>query len=912
MTPPPQPTTPLSSQDLAHWRARVTDLQQRLESAENVRTARLAAAELDARERERRVASTLQAQVQALQQDLEERTSALRASNVSVRRLQRELKAAHKEAEAAIAQARASASAAQSTASMEQAALTAALAHERERAYEEGRAAGRAIAAADAAADAEQQAAQSTEQVAQLRAQVFALEESLGMAMADAASARAAVLEQQHVSQAQQASTAAAAAASALEGGPSAPSSAATKALQAEVVLLRERLAATAQPAGLPGVPSQDHLAIALAAARAAVTAAVAGLPGAAQRPASPSSATSSASSSSASAGEPRIALPDWLRQRSPALPGWASSYALDLHASIFEECQGLTGQSEAQHIAAMDALRAEHEAKTRQLREQVQAWQGRTEAWKLEVEKASRAAIAAAQGSAEEARQALAAAQAEARQHQSAAEVAQRQVDQLTAAQALTAATLARVQQQLHESRTAGRAATEEAAQARTDAHQPGVASHVPRTPHTPPASPGLAAASAASAAASTGSATRLHSSAAAARESPARTSRAPSPVQAQHTNAGPAPGVTRTASAPSSPGDLSAAAARLSADRVAQLVQGMSVSQLKKMLDGAGVPHGDCVEKSELQARLVAAAERGRRVAAERAHGDRSGANDMERTARSATAVASSSSQTHTAGVPEPGDNAGAHPARWAARLAQRYGAAASPSGSPRQAASASGTSGFVPPQRTAPVEPTDPWRPAHTAEGAQYWYHVQTRETRWTKPVSTPPRSAPSTPTTSPRASRSASESAAAAAAKAAMKARDDAVRESAEREVKAAVQRWSAHRGVHGMLATLPSVLKHVERVVPHEVLEAGRTRVEGSQLKKAYLKAVRLIHPDKVPQDHIRAQIEAHFVLAALNDAWAKWQATPTSTHTFTGHGFRASTFASRRTSAAAATAFWRS
>ena len=909
MTPPPQPTTPLSSQDLAHWRARVTDLQQRLESAENVRTARLAAAELDARERERRVASTLQSQVQALQQDLEERTSALRASNVSVRRLQRELKAAHKEAEAAIAQARASTSAAQNTASMEQAALTAALAHERERAYEEGRAAGRAIAAADAAADAEQQVAQSTEQIAQLRAQVSALEESLGLAMADAASARAAVVEQQQAALLAQQTSAAAPAASVLEDDTAAPPSPAMKALQAEVGLLRERLAATAQPAGLPGVPSQDHLATALAAARAAVAAAVAGLPGAAQRPASPSSTTSSSSSSSAnSAGEPtRAALPGWLRQRSPVLPGWASSYALDLHASIFEECQGLTGQSEAQHIAELDALRAEHEAKTRQLREQVQAWQGRTEAWKLEVEKASRAAIAAAQGSAEEARQALAAAQAEARQHQSATAAAQRHVDQLTAAQATTAATLARVQQQLDELRAADRAATNVSAQVRTEARQPGNAEYVP---HTPPGSPGLAAASAAS----TGSTSRLHSSATAAatRESPARTSRSPSPVQAHHTTADPAPRATRTASAPSSPGDLSAAAARLSADRVAQLVQGMSVSQLKKMLDGAGVPHGDCVEKSELQARLVAAAERGRRVAAERAHGDHSGANDAERTARSATAAAPSSSQARSAGVSEPGDNAGAHPARWAARLAQRYGAASSPSGSPKQAASASGASGFVPPQRTAPAEPSDPWRPAHTAEGAQYWYHVHTRETRWTKPVATPPRSAPSTPTTSPRVSRSASESAAAAAAKAATKARDDAVRESAEREVKAAVQRWSAHRGVHGMLATLPSVLKHVERVVPHEVLEAGRTRAEGSQLKKAYLKAVRLIHPDKVPQDHIRAQIEAHFVLAALNDAWAKWQATPTSTHTFTGHGFRASSFASRRTSAAAATAFWRS
>jgi len=89
----------------------------------------------------------------------------------------------------------------------------------------------------------------------------------------------------------------------------------------------------------------------------------------------------------------------------------------------------------------------------------------------------------------------------------------------------------------------------------------------------------------------------------------SPVRRRHAPTHVEAAKVN----PQTPPTAgAAQGSPEQEGGPVSRLSEPAIAA-VHRMTVSQLRRLLDRAGVPHADCVEKAELRGRLVAAVERG-----------------------------------------------------------------------------------------------------------------------------------------------------------------------------------------------------------------------------------------------------------------------------------------------------------
>ena len=118
--------------------------------------------------------------------------------------------------------------------------------------------------------------------------------------------------------------------------------------------------------------------------------------------------------------------------------------------------------------------------------------------------------------------------------------------------------------------------------------------------------------------------------------------------------------------------------------------------------------------------------------------------------------------------------------------------------------------------------------------------------------------------------------------------------DAAASSVESELEARVQQWakrSSHRG-HGvrnhglrtLLATLPSIWPAAEHADPLFSNGAALASCEAGQVRKCYLKAVRLVHPDKIQgaqdvdgEDLVRKRVLAQKLFAVLSEAWTKFQ-----------------------------------
>lgn len=99
-------------------------------------------------------------------------------------------------------------------------------------------------------------------------------------------------------------------------------------------------------------------------------------------------------------------------------------------------------------------------------------------------------------------------------------------------------------------------------------------------------------------------------------------------------------------------------------------------------------------------------------------------------------------------------------------------------------------------------------------------------------------------------------------ASASSKAAAAARDESVRRDAELKVAA----WAAGRSLPALLADLPAVFP----AAPSLEVAADAA---GAELKKAYMKAARALHPDKTAGlDHDSAML-AHAVFTAIAALW---------------------------------------
>ena len=122
----------------------------------------------------------------------------------------------------------------------------------------------------------------------------------------------------------------------------------------------------------------------------------------------------------------------------------------------------------------------------------------------------------------------------------------------------------------------------------------------------------------------------------------------------------------------------------------------------------------------------------------------------------------------------------------------------------------------------------------------------------------------------------------------------KAAADAAASSVDSELEALVLQWakrSSHRGHnvrnHGLrtlLATLPSIWPAAENADPLFSDGAALASCDPGQVRKCYLKAVRMVHPDKLQgsqdedgEELVRKRVLAQKLFAVLSEAWAKFQ-----------------------------------
>jgi hypothetical protein len=101
-----------------------------------------------------------------------------------------------------------------------------------------------------------------------------------------------------------------------------------------------------------------------------------------------------------------------------------------------------------------------------------------------------------------------------------------------------------------------------------------------------------------------------------------------------------------------------------------------------------------------------------------------------------------------------------------------------------------------------------------------------------------------------------------------------AKHAALKSRVEAEVDGRVKQWSRGKSIRQMLVSLHVVLT-TRTGVPDYSAAASSTNPD--ELKKAYFKAIRLVHPDKVaPTATLEAQIESQKVFAALSDAYKRY------------------------------------
>jgi hypothetical protein len=82
----------------------------------------------------------------------------------------------------------------------------------------------------------------------------------------------------------------------------------------------------------------------------------------------------------------------------------------------------------------------------------------------------------------------------------------------------------------------------------------------------------------------------------------------------------------------------------------------------------------------------------------------------------------------------------------------------------------------------------------------------------------------------------------------------------------------VRRWARGKNLRQMLAALPEVWKDAPKEDFGKHV-ANRKEFDGNKLKKAYLKAVRLVHPDKIAMDApVKHRVLAQKVFGRLNEA----------------------------------------
>lgn len=253
----------------------------------------------------------------------------------------------------------------------------------------------------------------------------------------------------------------------------------------------------------------------------------------------------------------------------------------------------------------------------------------------------------------------------------------------------------------------------------------------------------------------------------------------------------------------------------------RLHDAILSMTVASLRSMLAKAGIPCDDCVEKRDLQERLITAVKRGQATSSTTA-----GSRPAARTS-----------------------DDGAHDSK----------ASKSPEGAPSTTTAAA----------SSPQELKN-WIAAQAADGSTYYWHRVTRAVRWDKPDletarRVEARIAGMNDGVQKRLAELAAEEEAAK--------RDSARKSAMEGDIETRVRVWARGKNIKAMLSSLDAVL--LTKEVPDSI--ASLAAAGGpDDVKKAYMRAVRIVHPDKSSTAPLEAQVEAHKVFTVLSDAYRKY------------------------------------
>jgi hypothetical protein len=293
------------------------------------------------------------------------------------------------------------------------------------------------------------------------------------------------------------------------------------------------------------------------------------------------------------------------------------------------------------------------------------------------------------------------------------------------------------------------------------------------------------------------------------------------------------------------------------------------MSASQLKALLTRARIPHAGCVEKGELRNLLLKAVERGAAI--------------QGSSATSTSRAFEPPSVEHSKPRAEAADEAHSNESHQA-HLKIRTKTADEPAKETEVEATPMLTK-----KKDAESDPDElrNWLPAFADDGQQYWYHRVTRAVRWERP---------SVEVARQMEARVEAEKHAVKVRQAARvkeiadeeerKKRELAVKETLQRRTSLRVDAWSASQDLRSMLSTLPSFLNWA-RSFPDNLPQVALTG-SVSDVKKAYLRCLRVVHPDKMAGAPVEQQVEAQAVFAALQAANTKFQTESSEAETVGG------------------------
>lgn len=307
-----------------------------------------------------------------------------------------------------------------------------------------------------------------------------------------------------------------------------------------------------------------------------------------------------------------------------------------------------------------------------------------------------------------------------------------------------------------------------------------------------------------------------------------------------------------------------------------------------MRRVLSRAGVPHHDCLEKGELRARVLQAIRSGA-VTLDSPRPDGGDADDSDEDDEDEQGdearVGAGNGTDGVAGDSGSSGTIGTASAAGGAAAAAAVAAAATPAADAREAPRDGGGGGHDPAGGGSGASDGESdgsgggdadlenWAEAVAPSGQVYYYHRITRATRWQLPTKRMAR----------KLERRLSERQVEVQARQQERVRQLAVEEAKRSEVEqkrdraqagidSRVSRWASGKGIRQMLATLNHILS--ERRVTDDV--AAGALGSSDQVKRAYLKAVRKLHPDKLTGLPLEQRLEAQAVFAVLSTAHAEF------------------------------------